>query len=40
MFVLSDPSFVELVVWRSIGTLGKSSVCEGFGRGLGIGFSM
>ena len=39
-FVLSDPSFVELVAWKSIGTLDKSSACEDFGRGLGIGFSM
>ena len=36
MFVLSDPSFAELVVWRSIGTLGKSSACEDFGRSLSI----
>ena len=40
MFVISDSSFVELVVWKLIETRGKSSASEGFGLDLGIDFSM
>ena len=40
MFVITDSSFVELVVWKLIETRGKSSASEGFGLDLGIDFSM